>query len=99
MSAQGESRQVSISGDGIPFAQLLFALWLGCLLAVEMTLLFYSAMRLIEQYWCKPDGDVVEEEKSWKEEALTAYGLAFRVILAGAFGTAAASGILVAFWT
>jgi hypothetical protein len=94
-SAQGVSRDVSVSRDGGSVAQSFFALWLGCLLAVELSFVLYCAFALVRHCWLKSDAGVKREEKSWKQETSTA----LRLVLAGAVGTAAASGILVAFWT
>ena len=97
---QGESRQIAAATDRGSITQLFFALWLGCLLAVELTLLLYGAIALVRYYWLKPDGVVKGEgeEKTWTHGMLAASGLALRILVAGAFGTAAASGIMVTFW-
>lgn len=98
-SAQGVSRSVPISRDRSPVAQLFFALWWGCLSAVELSLALFYAIAIVCHHLSELDGGVQGEEKSWKQETLTASGLALRLVLVGALGTAAASGILVASWT
>ncbi|KAF3043031.1 hypothetical protein E8E11_004305 [Didymella keratinophila] len=98
-SAQGASRHMSISSDGVSTARSFFAFWLGCLLAVELSFLFYSAIAMVRHYWLESDDDAKGEEKGWEREMLSASGLVLRVGLAGALGTAAASGVLIAFWT
>lgn len=98
-SAQGVSHDAPSLGDEASNAQLFFAIWLGCLLAAELSSLFYSAISTSWQYWLKPMGDVQGGDKSWKQDVLDVFRLALRIALACAFGTAAASGILAAFWT
>lgn len=98
-SAQDVGQDNLYLRDEASSAQLFFAIWLGCLLAVELNSGFYSAIRTSWQCWLKPLGDVEGGDKSWKQDVLDAFGLAIRVVLACAFGTAAASGILAAFWT
>lgn len=109
VSAQGASREVTISKDGDSIGKVFLALWLACLLAAEIALLIYFwllpllrgvVLWMASFYWAKKEDGVVKGgEKSRKKAVLTASGLALRWVLAGALGAAAASGILIAFRT
>ncbi|KAF2624413.1 hypothetical protein BU25DRAFT_461268 [Macroventuria anomochaeta] len=107
VSAQGARENASRDGSR-SIGDIFLALWLACLLAVEITLLVHFAMLpvlwmaavwLSRCCWSKKERNGLEKGRSWKQEVLMASGLALRWILAGALGSAGASGILLAFWT
>lgn len=99
-NAQGVSRDVAVSKNGYSLGPVLSALWLGGLLAVEMTLLFYSAIVVLASCcWKGRDRAVATGEDGWRREVFGASGLALQLVLAGALGTVSASGILVAVWS
>jgi heme/copper-type cytochrome/quinol oxidase subunit 2 len=85
------------------------ALWLACLMAVEITLLIYYAVLpvfgfLVLFVWNavrshrKDAGAATVREERWKHELGKALLTVIRWISAGALGCAVASGILLAQW-
>lgn len=70
VSVQGKSHQIATAADRGSNTPLSFVLWLGCVSAVQLSLLFYGAIALVRHYWLEPDGVVKGEEETWKHEML-----------------------------
>jgi hypothetical protein len=77
----------------------LLSFWLAGLLTVELTLAMFCL--LIPLRLCRPrprESSVGDQEgQSWQRKILPIAALAFQWLVAGALGSAAASGVLIAF--
>ena len=94
ISAQSMSNDLAASKTTSPTGHALLSFWLAGLLTVEMTLGMFCLLVPL-----RLDSSVVDHEgQSWQAKMLPIAVLAIRWLLASALGSAAAGGILVAFW-
>ena len=108
VSARGKRGDVTMTQEGSKSTgEVFLALWLACVLAVEMTLLVHfvvfkllweAASMVLPFCRSKTKGKgkaASQEESGWKREVST---ISASWVLAGVLGSAAATGILIAFW-
>jgi hypothetical protein len=98
ISAQSVSNDLAASKTTSSTGHALLSFWLAGLLTVELTLAMFCL--LVPLRLCRPrpqESSVGDQEgQSWQRKILPIAALAIRWLVAGALGSAAAGGILVA---
>jgi hypothetical protein len=100
ISAQSVSDDLAASKTTPSTGHALLSFWLAGLLTVELTLAMFCLF--IPLRLCRPrprESSVGDQEgQSWQRKILPIAAVAIQWLVAGALGSAAAGGILVAFW-